>query len=70
VCDSHNGNGGSWQDHPCLDLHTRTRSRVNEHFDLKAWVCVLDEFDVFRVTKTVLEAMMSSTCERSFMGFT
>ncbi|XP_059441187.1 putative disease resistance RPP13-like protein 1 [Corylus avellana] len=36
--------------------------RVNEHFDFKAWVCVSDEFDVFRVTKTVLEAVTSSTC--------
>jgi len=37
--------------------------RVKEHFDLKAWVCVSDEFDVFRVTKTVLEAVTSSTCD-------
>ncbi|XP_059441192.1 putative disease resistance RPP13-like protein 1 [Corylus avellana] len=37
--------------------------RVNEHFDFKAWVCVSDEFDVFRVTKTVLEAVTLSTCD-------
>jgi len=37
--------------------------RVNDHFDLKAWVCVSDEFVVFRVTKTVLEAVTSSTCD-------
>jgi len=37
--------------------------RVKEHFDLKAWVCVSDEFDVFRVTKTVLEAVTLSTCD-------
>ena len=36
--------------------------RVKEHFDLKAWVCVSHEFDVFRVTKTILEAVTSSTC--------
>ncbi|XP_062175419.1 putative disease resistance RPP13-like protein 1 [Alnus glutinosa] len=37
--------------------------RVKKHFDLKAWICVSDEFDVFRVTKTVLEAVTSSTCD-------
>jgi hypothetical protein len=35
--------------------------RVNKHFDLKAWVCVSDEFDVFRVTKTILEEVFSAT---------
>jgi hypothetical protein len=35
--------------------------RVKEHFELKAWVCVSDEFDVFRVTKTILDAVTSST---------
>ncbi|CAL5380513.1 unnamed protein product [Camellia sinensis] len=33
--------------------------RVVEHFDMKAWVCVSDEFDVLRVTKTILEAITS-----------
>ncbi|XP_059435025.1 putative disease resistance RPP13-like protein 1 [Corylus avellana] len=37
--------------------------RVNEHFDLKAWACVSQEFDVFRVTKTILEAVTSSNCD-------
>ncbi|XP_028112953.1 putative disease resistance RPP13-like protein 1 [Camellia sinensis] len=37
--------------------------RVDEHFDFKAWVCVSDDFDVFRVTKTILEAITSSTCD-------
>ncbi|XP_062173763.1 putative disease resistance RPP13-like protein 1 [Alnus glutinosa] len=36
---------------------------VKDNFDLKAWVCVSNEFDVFRVTKTVLEAMTSSTSD-------
>ncbi|KAB1227262.1 putative disease resistance RPP13-like protein 1 [Morella rubra] len=30
-------------------------NRVKEHFDLKAWVCVSNEFDVFEITKTILE---------------
>ncbi|XP_059440552.1 putative disease resistance RPP13-like protein 1 [Corylus avellana] len=37
--------------------------RVKENFDLKAWVYVSHEFDVFRVTKTILEAATSSTCD-------
>jgi hypothetical protein len=37
--------------------------RVKEHFELEAWVCVPQEFDVFRVTKTILEAVTSSTCD-------
>ncbi|XP_062173751.1 putative disease resistance protein At3g14460 [Alnus glutinosa] len=35
--------------------------RVKKHFELKAWVCVSDEFDVFRVTKTILEEVGSAT---------
>ncbi|XP_057498679.1 putative disease resistance RPP13-like protein 1 [Actinidia eriantha] len=34
--------------------------RVVEHFEMKAWVCVSEEFDVIRVTKTILEAVTSS----------
>ncbi|PON91736.1 NB-ARC domain containing protein [Trema orientale] len=36
---------------------------VNEYFDLKAWVCVSDEFDVCKVTKTVLEAVTRKACD-------
>ncbi|RVW24184.1 putative disease resistance RPP13-like protein 1 [Vitis vinifera] len=35
--------------------------RVKEHFEIKAWVCVSEEFDPIRVTKTILEAINSST---------
>ncbi|XVE68888.1 hypothetical protein DITRI_Ditri09bG0105400 [Diplodiscus trichospermus] len=34
--------------------------RVEEWFDLKAWVCVSEEFDAFRVTKTILEEVTSN----------
>ncbi|XP_024017631.1 putative disease resistance RPP13-like protein 1 [Morus notabilis] len=34
--------------------------RVNEYFELKAWVCVSEEFDVCRVTKTLLQSVSSS----------
>ncbi|XP_040994274.1 putative disease resistance RPP13-like protein 1 [Juglans microcarpa x Juglans regia] len=33
---------------------------VKEHFDLKAWACVSDDFDVFKVTKAILEGVDSS----------
>ncbi|CAL5444307.1 unnamed protein product [Camellia sinensis] len=32
--------------------------RADEHFDMKAWVCVSDEFDAVRVTRTILEAVI------------
>ncbi|XVE68845.1 hypothetical protein DITRI_Ditri09bG0102400 [Diplodiscus trichospermus] len=34
-------------------------NRMEEWFDLKAWVCVSEEFDVFRVTKIILEEITS-----------
>ncbi|XVE68829.1 hypothetical protein DITRI_Ditri09bG0101400 [Diplodiscus trichospermus] len=33
--------------------------RVEEWFDLKAWACVSEEFDAFKVTKTILEEITS-----------
>ncbi|KAH1064626.1 hypothetical protein J1N35_029613 [Gossypium stocksii] len=38
--------------------------RVDEWFDIKAWVCVSEEFDAFRVTKTILEEI-TSICDSS-----
>jgi hypothetical protein len=35
--------------------------RVKKHFDLQAWVCVSDEFDLLKLTKTILEEVGSST---------
>ncbi|KAL2322309.1 hypothetical protein Fmac_026688 [Flemingia macrophylla] len=32
---------------------------VQKHFDLKTWVWVSDDFDVFRVTKTIVESLTS-----------
>jgi hypothetical protein len=34
--------------------------KVKEHFNIDAWVYVSEEFDVFKVTKTILEAVTSS----------
>ncbi|KAL0007010.1 hypothetical protein SO802_008512 [Lithocarpus litseifolius] len=36
---------------------------VVENFDVRAWVCVSQEFDVLRITKTILEAVTSSTSD-------
>ncbi|XP_015946896.2 putative disease resistance RPP13-like protein 1 [Arachis duranensis] len=36
--------------------------KVKEHFDFQAWICVSEEFDVFKVTKTIIEAITSSFC--------
>ncbi|PON33385.1 NB-ARC domain, LRR domain containing protein, partial [Parasponia andersonii] len=36
---------------------------VKEHFDLKAWVTVSEEFDVFHITKIIFEGITSTKCE-------
>ena len=36
--------------------------RVVDCFDLKAWVCVSEEFDLVRITKNILKAITSETC--------
>uniref|UniRef100_F6H8Z2 Disease resistance RPP13-like protein 1 n=1 Tax=Vitis vinifera TaxID=29760 RepID=F6H8Z2_VITVI len=38
--------------------------RVVECFDLKAWVCVSDEFDLVRITKTILKEIDSGASEK------
>jgi hypothetical protein len=34
--------------------------KVKDHFNIGAWVCVSEEFDVFKVTKTIVEVVTSS----------
>ncbi|XP_016179461.1 putative disease resistance RPP13-like protein 1 [Arachis ipaensis] len=36
--------------------------KVKENFDFQAWICVSEEFDVFKVTKTIIESITSSFC--------
>ncbi|KAJ1437065.1 Virus X resistance protein-like, coiled-coil domain [Sesbania bispinosa] len=33
-----------------------------KEFDLKAWICVSAEFDIVKITKTIIEAVTSSVC--------
>ncbi|KAM3685930.1 hypothetical protein ACJW31_11G156700 [Castanea mollissima] len=43
-------------------------NRVDEKFDIKAWVCVSDTFDTFRIAKTVLEVVTGSACDIQSMN--
>ncbi|KAK4592160.1 hypothetical protein RGQ29_016603 [Quercus rubra] len=43
-------------------------NRVKENFDLKAWVCVSDTFDGFRIAKTILEEVTLSNCDISSLN--
>ena len=35
--------------------------KVEQHFDLKAWVCVSEDFDVVRIAKSLLESVVRNT---------
>ncbi|XP_060667632.1 putative disease resistance RPP13-like protein 1 isoform X1 [Ziziphus jujuba] len=35
---------------------------VMNHFEIKAWACVSDDFDVFRTTKMIFDSITSQTC--------
>ncbi|TQE00998.1 hypothetical protein C1H46_013538 [Malus baccata] len=37
--------------------------RVKQHFELQAWVCVSDEFDVVKITQTIYASVTSRTCD-------
>ena len=43
--------------------------KVIEHFDLKAWTCVSEDFDILRVTKTLLESVTSKVWESNNLDF-
>jgi len=42
---------------------------VQEHFNLKAWACVSEDFDILRVTKTLLVSITSRTWESNNLDF-
>ncbi|XP_022748115.1 putative disease resistance RPP13-like protein 1 [Durio zibethinus] len=35
---------------------------IQNHFDIKAWVCVSDDFDVTRITKAIFQSVTSEPC--------
>ncbi|KAF5445246.1 hypothetical protein F2P56_034312 [Juglans regia] len=37
--------------------------KVDSFFDLKAWACVYEDFDVVAVTKTILQSLTSESCD-------
>ncbi|XP_058721399.1 putative disease resistance RPP13-like protein 1 [Vicia villosa] len=39
--------------------------KVEQHFDFKVWVCVSEDFDVVRVTKSLLESVIRNTTSAS-----
>ncbi|RHN66164.1 putative P-loop containing nucleoside triphosphate hydrolase, leucine-rich repeat domain, L [Medicago truncatula] len=43
--------------------------KVQEHFDLKAWACVSEDFDISTVTKTLLESVTSRAWENNNLDF-
>ncbi|KAB2063367.1 hypothetical protein ES319_A10G211900v1, partial [Gossypium barbadense] len=36
---------------------------IQNHFNLKAWVCVSDDFDVMRITKEILQSVTFKPCD-------
>ncbi|KAM2065390.1 hypothetical protein ACFX16_028664 [Malus domestica] len=41
---------------------------VKEHFDVRAWACVSEDFDAFRVTRTLFQSIASKPCDKSDMS--
>ncbi|KAM3693511.1 hypothetical protein ACJW31_08G173000 [Castanea mollissima] len=54
------GMGGVGKTTLARDIYNN--QRVKDHFSHKAWVCVSKEFDVPKITKNILEAVSSETC--------
>ena len=46
-----------------LAQHVYKDNSVQEHFNLKAWVTVSEDFDVFRITKIIFEQITSGKCQ-------
>ncbi|GMP41635.1 hypothetical protein CsSME_00011670 [Camellia sinensis var. sinensis] len=48
-----------------LAQHIYNDDRVEKHFNLKAWACVSDDFEVMRITKAILESFTHGSCNFS-----
>nr|XP_023893547.1 putative disease resistance protein At3g14460 [Quercus suber] len=46
-----------------LARHIYNDKRVEEYFDFRAWVCVSENFDSFKIAKAILEQVTSSACD-------
>nr|XP_043614974.1 putative disease resistance RPP13-like protein 1 [Erigeron canadensis] len=55
------GMGGVGKTTLARSLYNETK--VKDHFKLHAWVCVSDDFDVFKITETIFRAMASKNKE-------
>jgi len=40
--------------------------RVVNHFELRIWVCVFEDFTLKRMTRAIIEALIQRTCEDLF----
>ncbi|CAL5330328.1 unnamed protein product [Camellia sinensis] len=45
--------------------HIYNDDRLENHFNLKAWVCVSDDFEVVRISKAILESFTHRSCNFS-----
>ncbi|CAL5330335.1 unnamed protein product [Camellia sinensis] len=52
-------------DKTTLAQHIYNDDRLENHFNLKAWVCVSDDFEVMRITKAILESFTHGSCNLS-----
>ncbi|MCI00623.1 disease resistance protein, partial [Trifolium medium] len=43
-----------------LAQHIYNDSKMTDEFDVKTWVCISDEFDVFKITRAILEGINGS----------
>ena len=62
---SHNGVGGIRK--TTLTQLVYNDRKVTQCFDLKAWVCVSDDFDLVRITKTILKAIDSRGLSKNIL---
>ncbi|XP_065879908.1 putative disease resistance RPP13-like protein 1 isoform X2 [Euphorbia lathyris] len=51
-----------------LAQHIYNDSRVQDWFDLTAWVCVSEDFNVFNITKDIFEEITSKTSEANTLN--
>lgn len=58
---------GELERQPLLNLYNE--ESMNEIFELKAWVCVPENFDIFKVIQTILESINQYTNSQDLTNF-